>query len=75
MHDVLAHSLSGLIINQEGARLMADRTGTDPQVIDAATAQAMGSRGCASGSNCSVERLNPGPPSTGSGLPFASRRE
>jgi signal transduction histidine kinase len=31
MHDVLAHSLSGLVINLEGARLMAERgvTGSD----------------------------------------------
>lgn len=31
MHDVLAHSLSGLVLNLEGARLMAQRgvTGTD----------------------------------------------
>jgi signal transduction histidine kinase len=35
MHDVLAHSLSGLVLNLEGARLLAGRGGTDPQVGDA----------------------------------------
>jgi signal transduction histidine kinase len=35
MHDVLAHSLSGLVLNLEGARLLASRTSTDPQVGDA----------------------------------------
>jgi signal transduction histidine kinase len=35
MHDVLAHSLSGLVLNLEGARLLADRTGADPQIADA----------------------------------------
>ena len=32
MHDVLAHSLSGLVLNLEGARLLAGRGGADPQV-------------------------------------------
>jgi signal transduction histidine kinase len=35
MHDVLAHSLSGLVINLEGARLMAERADTDPRVVEA----------------------------------------
>lgn len=35
MHDVLAHSLSGLVLNLEGAILLADRGGADPQVSDA----------------------------------------
>ena len=35
MHDVLAHSLSGLVLNLEGARLLAGRGGADPQVGDA----------------------------------------
>jgi signal transduction histidine kinase len=35
MHDVLAHSLSGLALNLEGARLMAERVGTDPRVTEA----------------------------------------
>ena len=35
MHDVLAHSLSGLVLNLEGARLMAERGDTDPQVTEA----------------------------------------
>jgi signal transduction histidine kinase len=35
MHDVLAHSLSGLALNLEGARLMAERAGTDPRVTEA----------------------------------------
>ena len=35
MHDVLAHSLSGLVLNLEGAMLLADQGGADPQVRDA----------------------------------------
>ena len=35
MHDVLAHSLSGLVLNLETARLLAGRGGVDPQVGDA----------------------------------------
>jgi signal transduction histidine kinase len=35
MHDVLAHSLSGLVLNLEGASLLADQGGADPQVRDA----------------------------------------
>ncbi len=32
MHDVLAHSLSGLVLNLEGARLMAQRGVTGPEL-------------------------------------------
>ncbi len=35
MHDVLAHSLSGLVLNLEGAILLADQGGADPHVSDA----------------------------------------
>ncbi len=35
MHDVLAHSLSGLVLNLEGARLLASHGSADPQVGDA----------------------------------------
>jgi signal transduction histidine kinase len=35
MHDVLAHSLSGLVLNLEGARLLAAQGGADPPVGDA----------------------------------------
>jgi signal transduction histidine kinase len=35
MHDVLAHSLSGLILNLEGARLLAERDATNPEVVAA----------------------------------------
>jgi signal transduction histidine kinase len=35
MHDVLAHSLSGLVLNLEGARLIAERGDVDPKVADA----------------------------------------
>jgi signal transduction histidine kinase len=35
MHDVLAHSLSGLVLNLETARLLAGRGGADPQVGEA----------------------------------------
>jgi signal transduction histidine kinase len=32
MHDVLAHSLSGLVLNLEGARLLAERDAVDAEV-------------------------------------------
>jgi signal transduction histidine kinase len=32
MHDVLAHSLSGLVLNLEGAMLLAGQSGADPRV-------------------------------------------
>jgi signal transduction histidine kinase len=35
MHDVLAHSLSGLVLNLESARLMAGRVDNDPKLADA----------------------------------------
>jgi signal transduction histidine kinase len=35
MHDVLAHSLSGLVLNLEGARLLAEKNGSDTAVDDA----------------------------------------
>ena len=35
MHDVLAHSLSGLVLNLEGARLLADRDQAAPEVREA----------------------------------------
>jgi signal transduction histidine kinase len=35
MHDVLAHALSGLVLNLETARLLADQRGAGPQVGDA----------------------------------------
>lgn len=35
MHDVLAHSLAGLVLNLEGARLMTERAGTDPALQEA----------------------------------------
>jgi signal transduction histidine kinase len=35
MHDVLAHSLSALAVQLEGARLLARRTGADTSVVEA----------------------------------------
>jgi signal transduction histidine kinase len=35
MHDVLAHSLSGLVLNLEEARLLAEQDGVDPEVTAA----------------------------------------
>src|SRR3954452_1114726 len=32
LHDVLAHTLSGLTVQLEGARLLAERTGADPRL-------------------------------------------
>ena len=37
MHDVLAHSLSGLVLNLESARLMAERDGADRRLSGAIT--------------------------------------
>jgi signal transduction histidine kinase len=37
MHDVLAHSLSGLVLNLEGARIMVERGATGPKLEDALT--------------------------------------
>jgi len=34
LHDVLAHTLSGLAVQLEGARLLAERTGADPRLAD-----------------------------------------
>lgn len=34
MHDVLAHSLSGLLLHLEGARLLATREAVDPRLTD-----------------------------------------
>jgi signal transduction histidine kinase len=35
MHDVLAHSLSGLLLNVESARLLAERDPADPRLLAA----------------------------------------
>jgi signal transduction histidine kinase len=35
MHDVLAHTLSGLVLQLEGARLMVSRDGGDPELAEA----------------------------------------
>jgi signal transduction histidine kinase len=35
MHDVLAHSLSGLVLNLEGARLLAEQNGVHPELTAA----------------------------------------
>lgn len=35
MHDVLAHTLSGLVLHLEGARLLAERGAADPELKDA----------------------------------------
>jgi signal transduction histidine kinase len=37
LHDVLAHTLSGLAVQLEGARLLAERTGADPRLADQIT--------------------------------------
>ena len=34
LHDVLAHTLSGLAVKLEGARLLARHTGADPRLLD-----------------------------------------
>src|SRR3954451_5714286 len=37
LHDVLAHTLSGLTVQLEGARLLAERTGVDPRLAEQVT--------------------------------------
>jgi signal transduction histidine kinase len=37
LHDVLAHALSGLAVQLEGARLLAERTGADPRLAEQVT--------------------------------------
>ena len=37
LHDVLAHTLSGLAVQLEGARLLAEHTGADPRLVDQVT--------------------------------------
>jgi signal transduction histidine kinase len=37
LHDVLAHTLAGLAVHLEGARLLATRTDADPRLIDQLT--------------------------------------
>lgn len=34
LHDVLAHTLSGLSVQLEGARLLAEHTGADPRLVE-----------------------------------------
>ena len=49
LHDVLAHTLSGLAVQLEGARLLADRTGADPRLAEqVANAQRLARDGMAS---------------------------
>src|SRR3954467_10960361 len=37
LHDVLAHTLSGLAVQLEGARLLAEHTGADPRLAEQVT--------------------------------------
>jgi signal transduction histidine kinase len=49
LHDVLAHTLSGLAVQLEGARLLAERTGADPRLAEqVANAQRLARDGMAS---------------------------
>jgi signal transduction histidine kinase len=49
LHDVLAHTLSGLAVQLEGARLLAERTGADPRLAEQVTnAQRLAKEGMAS---------------------------
>jgi signal transduction histidine kinase len=49
LHDVLAHTLSGLAVQLEGARLLAERTGADPRLAEQVTnAQRLARDGMAS---------------------------
>jgi signal transduction histidine kinase len=48
LHDVLAHTLSGLAVQLEGARLLAERTGADPRLAEQVTnAQRLAKEGMA----------------------------
>ena len=47
-HDVLAHTLSGLAVQLEGARLLAAHTGADPRLVEqVANAQGLARSGMA----------------------------
>jgi signal transduction histidine kinase len=49
LHDVLAHTLSGLAVQLEGARLLAERTGADPRLAgQVANAQRLAKEGMVS---------------------------
>ena len=49
LHDVLAHTLSGLAVQLEGARLLAERTSADPRLAEqVANAQKLARDGMAS---------------------------
>lgn len=48
LHDVLAHTLSGLAVQLEGARLLAEHTGADPRLVEQVTgAQSLARSGMA----------------------------
>lgn len=48
LHDVLAHTLSGLAVQLEGARLLAEHTGADPRLVEqVAGAQSLARSGMA----------------------------
>lgn len=49
LHDVLAHTLAGLALQLEGARLLADRTSADPRLVEqVASAQHLAREGMTS---------------------------
>src|SRR3954466_14487210 len=52
LHDVLAHTLSGLAVQLEGARLLAERTGADPRLAE----QVTNARGRAKGGRAGAKR-------------------
>src|SRR4051794_6850305 len=60
MHDVLAHSLSALALQLEGARLLARDRGTDPDVVAAiarrASSRPEAVRWCARSPRCAARR-------------------
>lgn len=65
LHDVLAHTLAGLALQLEGARLLADRTGADPRLAEqVASSQRLAREGMTSAKRA-VEALRgddlPGP--------------
>ncbi|WP_306210595.1 sensor histidine kinase [Actinoplanes sp. RD1] len=62
LHDVLAHTLAGLTVQLEGARLLATRTGADPRLVAQLTDASALARDGVAGARTVVEALRDGPP-------------
>ncbi|WP_305782615.1 sensor histidine kinase [Symbioplanes lichenis] len=61
LHDVLAHTLAGLTVQLEGARLLATKTGADPRLVAQLTDASALARDGVAGARTVVEALRDGP--------------